>query len=286
MKNNDFDLSTLSDGIFFGNFWGSVLSSGWTVAVITLIVSALVTFTEIGFVGGFNENVTATVITLLFASYIIYFSTESCGERDGMKSEEYSTANREYKDALSLIRADDIYALREFCHDYAQGELRFRREAKLMRYGISFCDFEAYLKGEPGGNPRALRSVSRMKPKRLTPQMLLTQEGRANELSHPQKKRFIIMLSKLLPTTVCTFFTGAIVLAARDNLTAVTVIEGIIKLSALPLIAVKGYGAGYAYAKECLSVWLCTKTKLIQSFIKKRDAGCYQKGVGNAEKAT
>ena len=50
--------------------------------------------------------------------------------------------------------------------------------------------------------------------------------------------------------------------------------ESILKLSALPIIAIKGYIGGYGYVKDKLSVWITTKSKLLCAFlseIQKRD---------------
>ena len=269
MKENDFDISILSSPIFTGNgLVGLISSSGWAVAAITLFVASLLTFTEVGFVSGINENVTGTVIFLLISSYLIYFSMENAGQRLGMKSSEYKKALSEYEEALRLIMPEDIYSLRDFCRDYAVRELSFRREARLMKFGLCYADYESFANGEYSGRGiRVLRAVKRMKPKRLTPQMLLTAaESADGELTRPEGKRVLTNITKLLPTTVCTFFTGALVLGFKDNLTALTVIEGIVKLSALPIIAFKGYAAGYNYAKGSLSVWISTKTKLLKSF--------------------
>ena len=271
MKQNDFDLSVLSSPLLTGGgLIGLIGSSGWAVAAIALFIAALVTFTEVGFVGGVNENVTGTVIVLLISSYLIYFSMESAGQRLGKQSEEYKKAHEEYKEALSPIRPEDIYQLREFCRDYAVRELIFRQEARLMRFGLTYSDYERFVEGEyRGGHLSLLRSVKRMRPKRLTPHMLLTVTDSADtELTRPEGKRLLTTLSKLLPTTVCTFFTGALVLGFKDNLTALTVAEGLVKLSALPIIAFKGYLAGYNYAVGSLSVWIGTKTKLLKSFSK------------------
>ena len=275
MKNNDFDLSILQGGSLFGSAFGNLASSGWATAIITLAVAALVTFTEVGFVGGINQNITGTVIALLIASYLIYFSTEGAGESDGMKSEEYRQALSEYRSALSQIRPDDIYSLREFCHRYAQDELKFRREGELMKRGLSYQELESFISGEYRGDyARALRRIAKMKPRRLTPAMLLSREGGDGELIAPTGKRALALVIRLFPTTVCTFFTGAIVLGLKDNLTAQSIIEGIVKLSALPVIAVKGYSAGFAYARGELSAWLNTKAKLLLGFLGKRAAAC------------
>lgn len=268
---NDFDLSLLDSGALLKRGYMSVINNaGKATALITLIVSVLVTFTDVGFVGGINENITGSVLLLLLASYLIYFSMESAGEKLGKESEEFRKAAAEYGEIAAKIKPESIYALREFCKDYTQKELIFRRENLLMRHGLTLPDYDGYLRGEcqARGCAAIFRRASRMKPKPLTPKMLLSQDTTAkSELHNPEKDKLLNMIPKLLPITVSVFFTGAMVLVAKDGLTAATVIEGILKLSALPIIAMRGYVSGYVYAKEKLSSWLATKTKLLHSFL-------------------
>ena len=268
---NDFDMTLLnSEALLKRGYMSVINNAGKAIAAITLFVAVLVTFTDIGFVGRINQSVTGTVLTLLLASYLMYFSMESAGERLGFESEEYRTAYDKYSRELGRIRPSDIYALRRFCTEYAERELRFRREGFLMRHGLGLADYEKF---KSGGAPtrlerRIFKKAEKMKPTQLTPSML-TSAGRASksELQGPEKTKLFSMIAKLLPATASVFFTGAIVLGAKDGLDAMGVIESIMKLSALPIIAIKGYVGGYTYAKEKLSVWLETKTKLLSAFL-------------------
>ena len=47
--------------------------------------------------------------------------------------------------------------------------------------------------------------------------------------------------------------------------------EGIFKLSALPIIGFKGYGAGYSYSKDTKSAWIDTKARILEQFVAQRD---------------
>ena len=113
-----------------------------------------------------------------------------------------------------------------------------------------------------------------MKPAVLTPRILLSNDtDTQNELQSPVKFKLFGMILRLLPLTASVFFTGAVVLGVKDGLDAMTVIESIMKLSALPIIALKGYVAGYSYAKDKLGAWCITKTKLLCAFLDTQKEG-------------
>ena len=266
----EFDISLLnSDKTLKKGYASLVNNAGKAIAVITLAVTALVTFTEIGFIGGINQSVSAEVMLLLLASYLMYFSMESAGEKLGRESEEYRAAFSEYKEKAVKIKPTSIYALREFCKEYSKKELLYRTENFLMSHGLTYGEYERYCAGERFDlkNEACFRKAARMKPARLTPQMLLSIEKSCeNELTSPQKTKLFSTLVRLLPITVSVFFTGAMVLAAKDGLDAMTVIEGLVKLSALPIIGIRAYCWGYSYAREGLSAWLITKSKLLDAF--------------------
>ena len=55
-------------------------------------------------------------------------------------------------------------------------------------------------------------------------------------------------------------------LNVKEDMTASDVINGILKLSALPVIGFKGYSAGYGYTKNSLSLWIETKANILEKF--------------------
>lgn len=284
---SDFELSLLnSDAILKKGYKSIINNAGRAVALITLIVAVLVTFTDVGFVGGINQNVTGTVLLMLLASYLMYFSMESAGERLGRESDEYVSALGQYNSQLEKIKPSDLYALREFCRSYSMRELDFRRESLLMKYGLTLPEYERFRGGGDAARSerRIYRRAARMKPRELTPSMLLSTDAQSgDELKSPEKTKLFTILLRLLPVTVSVFFTGALVLGAKDGLDAMTVIESIMKLSALPIIAIKGYVAGYGYAKDKERLWLLTRAKLLAAFL--ADAESPHCGKENEEEA-
>jgi hypothetical protein len=60
-------------------------------------------------------------------------------------------------------------------------------------------------------------------------------------------------------------------LTAKDGLTATAVIEGILKLSTLPVVGFRGYAAGYSYIRRSYIPWIETKSRLLEAYNKKEE---------------
>lgn len=245
---------------------------GKVTAIITLVVSALVLFTDIGFADFHTESFTSTLAVMLVASYLMYFSMSEAGERAGEESDEYKDSLEKCSALAKQISGDKISALREFCKSYSESELRYRRENLLNSLGYTEKE---YLEAKEGGAcsdaaKRAFKRAARLRAMVITPKMLLsTQSARSrSELENPEKSKLLHMLLKLVPTTVCMTVTVSVVLTAKDNLTATTVIDGIFKLSSLPVIGLRGYASGYFYSRCTLPLWLDTKSRLLDAFVK------------------
>ena len=246
-------------------------NSGKIIAVITLLVSALVTFTNVSFSAAFTESFTCQMLIMLLSSYLMYFSMEETGERSGEATDVYKNALSRYEKLCSEVSASDIPTLRDFLKKYSEDDQRYRRQICLMRYGATYEEYER-MKGSASltkREKRILKQVERIRPVRLLPHSLLNNErgGRKSELSSPEGPKLIAMIMRLIPTTVCTIFTVSVMLTAKDELTASVIIEGILKISALPIIGFKGYIAGYKYARGVKRSYIDTKSRIIEEFI-------------------
>ncbi len=273
MDNKDsFGIGLLESGEAIKRGLASLIGNiGKTTAVITLIIASLVTFTDIGFYELGAASITSTAIMLLIASYLMYFSLEEAGERLGEESEAFTASEERYKAALAKIKPEDIGALREFCVKYSECELEFRRKSKIMSAALTYEDYLKYERGEelPHKAKKRLRKISKIKPIAIAPEVLLERDRTRNksELVNPERGKLIRLAIKLIPTTVCTLFTATVMLGAKDGLSFVSVIEGLLKLSALPIIGFKGYAQGYGYAKGARRAWIDTKTRLLEAFL-------------------
>ncbi len=270
---SSFELSLLESGeIFKKGFASLAANAGKVIACITLIVSALVLFTDISFAELGGKSFTSTLCIMLLASYLMYFSMEDAGERLGEESEEYRSAKEKYIALSSKIEGGKISDLRDFCKSYSAEELEYRRCAYLMRFGYSPEDLISYENGVkfPKKAENVFKKAKKIKPVPLSPKQLLTVEGGGakSELQSPEHTKLLYMLLKLLPTTLCMLLTVSVALTVKENMNAATVIDGIFKLSSLPIIGFRGYSSGYGYAKHKLPAWLDTKARLIDAFLK------------------
>ena len=246
-----------------------VTNAGKAIAVITLVISALVIFTDVGIVSADFEALTSTLLLMLIASYVMYFSMESAGEKLGMESDEYKEALKIYKSAVSAISPKTMPKMREFCKEYSKEEAKYRQEIFLLRHGLTPKSPEEYRCGKEFSprERRAIRRAERIRPAKLTPADLLSiGDARSEELANPERMRSTAMMLKMLPTALCTLFTASVVLGTKESLDAPAVIEGLLKLSTLAIIGLRGYTAGYFFAKGRLLGWLETKTKLVLAF--------------------
>ena len=253
---------------------------GKTVAVITALVSALVTFTEITFADFGTESFATSLLMLILASYLMYFSLEDAGETLGEESESYKTARGAYEAARRRVDGEAAYGLRDFCIEYSRAELEYRKENMLLIYGYTNEEYRRYQNGESFGrrSRRVFRKVDTLKAVPLTPKTLLSAERRStkSELYNPERFKILLMFLKLLPSILCMTVTVSVMLTAKDGMTAATVIEGIIKLSTLPIIGFKGYASGYSFVRNSLTPWTETKTRLLDSFLKEKEESKWQ----------
>jgi hypothetical protein len=252
----------------------TVNNSGKIIATITLIVAVITTVANIMFIGLEGEAFTLTLTVMLISSYVMYFSLEDAGEREGAETKEYTDAIEKFLSVKTDIHPEDIDELREFCLEYSESELIYRRKNYLCENGLTAADLESFKHGKkfPVKVSKILKRAARMKAINLTASRLLsTSQGVArSELSPPERNKMLSTVFSLVPSTLCTIFTVSIILTTKDELTASAVLDGIIKLSALPIIGFKGFLDGYRYSKESKSAWLETKCRILETFLLKK----------------
>jgi hypothetical protein len=89
----------------------------------------------------------------------------------------------------------------------------------------------------------------------------------SDEYNNPKSRHFANLCLKIMPSLACMTVTVSIMLTAKDDLSWVSVISGIMKLSPLPIIGLRGYLAGYNFIKEDMTEYLITKKRIIEGFI-------------------
>ncbi|MBR2342728.1 MAG: hypothetical protein IKA64_00570 [Clostridia bacterium] len=269
---NDFEASLIKSGEIIKRGAGTLLENlGKIIALLTAIIAALVIFTEISFSGFGTERVTTTLFVILGASYIIYFSLEDAGERAARSSESYIAVSEEYRSRREKIRGEDIEELRAFCSEYTERELEYRRREFLFAHGLGPGGYSEYLSGKDcrRSERRIYKRARALRPVPLTPAALLSDErgGGRSELRSPEGDKLLRFTLRLIPTTLCMIFTVSVALNLRDGLTAESIIEGVLKLSTLPLAAYKGYTGGWGYVSGPLSDWQRTRADILDAFL-------------------
>ena len=269
---NEFDNRLLESGGLVKEGYASLAANlSKVIAGVTALVAVLVTFTEVSFASLRAYEVTTTLTVLLIAAYVIYFSLEEAGERQGEESPEYTEALARHTALTEKITPEHIPALRAFVEKYALAEADYRRRCELLRLGYSLEDFEAYKRGDRLSREaeRALRRVCKIKPMPISAGALLSKEkasGRS-ELCDPSKEKHLKMLLQLLPTTLCMVVTVSIVLSTKEGLGTAEIFEGIMKLSTLPVVGIRGYLSGLSYSRETRVGWLRVRSRLLEAFL-------------------
>ncbi len=252
---------------------GSLIrNAGKIVAVITVAAAILLTFTDVRLGSLIGNDLTGDLVMMLVAAYLMYFSLEDAGEKLGKQTKEYEVAATEYEQIRLLIKAEDAEALRDFCIEYSERELEYRKRAALVSAGLGERQMQQWSNGEhtDAKARRVFKRVNKMRTVTLTPQILLSRGGITgrSELSNPERFKLLRMVISLLPTTVGMFITVSVMLTMKDGLTAEGVIEGLIKLASLPIVGFRGYSSGYSYVREHGISWLETRTRILRTFKK------------------
>ncbi len=275
---DSFEASLLSSGDIMRKGYAHLAeNAGKAIAAITMTVTALVLFTEISFADITSKGFTSTAAVMLLASFIMYFSMHEAGERLGESSDEHKTAMKAYDAVRETVRGDAVEELRKFCDSYSLAELSYRRGAILLEEGCSEEEYRLYLSGEGNLTRRKRRALARVKRQRaikIDPRTLLAKvrTREESELKNPESGKLIRMLISLIPCTLSMLLTVSVMLTVKSDMNAASIIDGILKLSGLPVIGFKGYSAGYTYTRKKVPIWIETKTRLLEAFIKKRES--------------
>lgn len=244
---------------------------GLVTGAITVFVCALLFFTDISMMGIGTKELTGNFITMILASYIMYFSLSDSGELLGRESAEYLEAAREYGAVRDKIGGESLPALSLWCCEYADGELLRRRRRALLAASLSEEDYAAYLDGRgnfSSSRRRALRACSKMKRIKLTPSMLLSEDAHCGEgLTDPRRSKLLARASALIPTLVCSVVTVSVSLSAKDAMTYTTAVAGLLKLFGLFVVGVKGYYSGYKYSRYAVTLWFDRRRQLLEAYL-------------------
>lgn len=241
---------------------------GKITAAFTAILTALLVFTDIEFLGITSKEFSTTLILVLISTYVCYFSLEEAGERLFEESEEYQKTKSDYLACTEKITVEMLPDLRRYLSDYADEEFKYRQGQMLLCQGLTRDDLASYLRGEISDRKKriALRKISGAKRLTLTPEQLLTSQGTRGELKNPKRTKYPALILRILPSTVCMIFTVSVVLTFKE-MSAQSIVEALVKLSTIPVAAFRGYAGGYNYKKLEELPYTESKIRLLRGFL-------------------
>ncbi len=269
---SDFEKMLLDTDLTVKKTVGALLNNiGKTIAIITLTVATLVTFTDISFGQFGSESFTGTLMIMTVCATVLYFSLEDAGERLGMQENEYKRAKNDYEAAKEKIKADNLESFKEYLNEIALSTRGSQQSEMLLEHGLSQSDLDSYLRGENPDKKRAaiLKKISRIKVKSINVMDILSSahQKHTEGFKNPKGRHFVNLCLKILPSLLCMTVTVSIMLTTKEDMSAASVISGVMKLSTLPIIGLRGYIAGYNFAKDELSAYLESKKRIIEGFI-------------------
>lgn len=230
---------------------------GVLLSAVTIAVAALCFFTDLTFSVGTAANFSVTLLILLFCSYSMYFSMADTGVRQGERDAGYLRARTRYEELRARVLSEDGNALERFCTACVERELAAARHFVLMRAGITEKEYEQTYRGMdrrarralPRAKRRMLRRLERLRPIRLTPQLLLADtdggEGRALIAPSPGVRRLRRSLLFVLPAALLAVFTASVACTVLLTPTAANVTAAVMRLFTLLWNGVRGYRMGY-----------------------------------------
>lgn len=271
---NDFDKGIIDAGKLLKRGYAAIEGSiSKIIALITGALAILLTFAEIAPPNIVTAALGVDLAVMLISSYVIYFSLEDAGERLGRESEEYKHAKERHRTLVGKIESSMIEPLTSFLARYRIEEHKYRLITAMTLDGITEQELTAYRAGEKFDKrrTRSLKRIASIKPIDISVHTLLGGASPDGDgaIRNPKKGKLARLIIKLIPSTLCLLFTVSMMITAKDGIDAGGVISGIVKLSTLPIIGLKGYSTGYLYATESESEWLEARSRLIEAFLEK-----------------
>lgn len=247
---------------------------GKIIAFLCIVIAATLTFTDVTLIGGFDPETASTLAIMSVSAVLIYCSMQSEGESAGRECERYRALIDEGRRLSGRVRGRMHGELACFLEEYLLEDADRRRRRFLSAHGITEEVYGAYLAGtfRDKKHRRVLRRARRIRPRELPVEMLLSEETEDNAaLFEPKHGRGVRTLTRLLPSLFGMLITVSVVIQWKTGLTGEVVLEGVLKLSALLTVGLRGYADGYAYVTESLCAFVSNKNRLLDMFLLSKD---------------
>ena len=179
-------------------------NSGTLISLFIIIVVGVVMTTEIRFDSAADvASLGLDFFVMLFCSYGMYINLAGSGTKQGLATKIYIEVCARYEELKAKLSSEGAQGkLSAFCEDYVQKELISTRTTILVSVGIDYNTYiEKYIgKDVPEikealteAQRKAIRQANRVKPIKLTPDMIIKRERGSNRRSplgfSPQAKK-------------------------------------------------------------------------------------------------
>lgn len=260
-----------SSDIMRKSYTAIISNAGKSIALITALVAILITFTEVGIGAISSKELMAEAMVITAASYVIYFSMRDAGYRLGNEEEGYKSALSRFEEARAKITPELLPAFKDFVREYKAKELKYRKEELLLSIGLSMdeCAKKQLSNQLTKRERKVARKVEKMKMMKMDHVDLLNEPSKLGVSYHLTQKRgrLLTTASHLIPSTIATVFTVSIILTIKKEMTSAKIIEGLIRLSTLPISALKGYLSGYRYKESTEYLALVSRAEILEGFL-------------------
>lgn len=266
------------------------------IAALTVVITAALIWTDITVSDIFSLRFVGEATVLMLVFFMMYLSMNENGVRAGKTDSEYVRSREGYTAARNAVRERGISDLPDFCEWYVRDELERARRDLLSRAGVSYEYLEnslipiseAIISGRAGTmtpceaktydeykrlsclKKRAVKRALLMKPIRLTPEMLMYEDGRAAS-RHPialsiERAHTLRNIRGLAYIAVSTFMVVSVAVSVAEDPNRASVIYGLVKIASLIFTGVRGYSAGVLLYSVDAVAFHDSRTDLLSHF--------------------
>jgi hypothetical protein len=236
--------------------------AGIFIGIFLMFAVVVIVTTDISFAS--FEEVKALGLDfflLFFCSYSMYVNCSDSGMRNGLTSKTYFDATNKFEELKQKILSNDLQAfLPSFCKHYIENELRTSRLEVLGVVGITYEEYLSKyvtlgtedidkLEGISESQKKAIKQANRIKPIKLTPEMIMKQgrgSSRRSPLSiSPKTKKAFVFTYKIVTMLLVSLMVILVIIKNGDKTFWEVFTACIIRLLTVIMNGFSGYKFGY-----------------------------------------
>lgn len=235
-------------------------NSGSLISLFIIIVVGVVMTTEIRFDSAADvASLGLDFFVMLFCSYGMYVNLAGSGTKQGLTTKIYRDVCTIYEELKAKVSSEGAQGkLSAFCEDYVQRELIATRTTILVSVGIDYNTYiEKYIGKDiseikeelTNAQRKAIRQANRVKPIKLTPDMIIKRERGSCRRSplgfSPQVKKAFTFSGKFTTTALTSVLTVWIVLDVIVDPGWNVAVLALMRILAVVVNGFSGYQFGY-----------------------------------------